>query len=145
VVDEPRAAAPDHEVGVARRAVGVGDERVEPHEPRAKSGVDEVAGGERVEVERAVEVAERDVGAGAPLEQVLDLGVALDAPELGGTSTTASSGAGRPNARASPPTTSSATSTRAPCPAPRNLATQSAPSSPSTTAGSEPPSRRGCT
>src|SRR5688572_20569529 len=57
---------------------------------------------------------------------------------------TARSGTGRPTARASRPVISSAISARGPCPAPRNFATKS-PSSVSTMAGREPPSRSGCT
>ena len=66
-------------------------------------------------------------------------------PNGGGTSISASSGAGSPTAWARSPTTSSAISTFAPCPAPRNLTTNSPPPSVSTTAGSDPPSRRGWT
>lgn len=53
------------------------------------------------------------------------------------------SGTGKPSARASPPAMTSATSAFGPWPAPRNLSTYSPSSSPSTTAGIEPPSRRG--
>src|SRR6185437_4006100 len=56
----------------------------------------------------------------------------------------ASDGTGRSSALATIPPMSSATSAFAPCPAPRNLTTN-IPSSVSTTAGSEPPSRSGCT
>jgi hypothetical protein len=58
---------------------------------------------------------------GAAAQQLLDLGIALEAPERLGSSITARSGTGSPRARARPPTTSSAMSTRAPWPAPRNF------------------------
>jgi hypothetical protein len=109
-------AAPHHQVRVAGGAVGVGDEGVEPDEARGEVGVDQLPGGERVEVERALQVAQRHVGPGALAQEVLDLGVALGAPELVGQLERGERGTGKPSAAASPPTTSSAMSTRAPWP-----------------------------
>jgi hypothetical protein len=83
VIDQPRPPLPDEQVRVASRAVHVGHERVEPDHARRQLGVDQVARGQRVEVERAVQVAHADVAAEAPAQQLLDLGVALHASELG--------------------------------------------------------------
>ena len=55
----------------------------------------------------------------------------------------ARSGTGRPRTRPTDPATSSEMSAPGPWPAPRNLTTHSPRSAVSTTAGSDPPSRRG--
>ena len=56
VVDQPELAVPDQQVGVARRAVDVGDEGVEPDDARGELGVG--LRGERVEGDRARQVVE---------------------------------------------------------------------------------------
>jgi hypothetical protein len=81
VVDEPGRPPPDEKVRVAVGAVRVGDERVEPHDARRQLRRDEIAGGRRIEVERAVEVADPDVDAMTRAQEVLDLRIRLGAAE----------------------------------------------------------------
>ncbi len=66
-------------------------------------------------------------------------------PSWGSRSITFRSGVAKPRPRASSAQITSATSTRRPCPAPRNLTTWVPRSSASITPGSEPPSRSGVT
>src|SRR3954470_9489908 len=66
-------------------------------------------------------------------------------PKRSLTSTSDMAGTGSSRCCAIMPTMSSATSTLAPCPAPRNFTTNRPPRSVSTTAGRDPPSRSGCT
>ena len=74
VVDEPRVAVPDQEVGVAPRAVDVGGEGVEPQDVGRGVG----RGWPRpVVAERAGQEVDAEVEAQAGGEQVLDLLVGL--------------------------------------------------------------------
>jgi hypothetical protein len=119
-----------------------GDERVQPHERRGEIARDERARRGDVEIERPVEIAQSDVDAGAPSQNVLDLGIRLASPERRRQLDEASSGAGnsRP-ARA----VHDQLAMRALAPAPPAELDHGPPPSVSTTAGREPPSRRGCT
>ena len=144
MIDEPRTALPDHEIGVARGAIGVCQECIEPHDTRGKIHRDQLARGRRVEVEGAVQIAKPDIDAVALAQDLADLRIGLAPAKRLRTCTSASDGTGRSSASATIPPMSSATSAFAPCPAPRNLTTN-IPSSVSTTAGNEPPSRNGCT
>ena len=81
VVDEPQPPVPAQHVGVARGAVHVGDEGVEPHDRRRELEARRL--GQQVEGDRPGQEVERDVEAAAGADQVLDLGVGLGARELG--------------------------------------------------------------
>lgn len=82
MVDEAEGAVPEKEVGVAGRAVDVGEEGVEPDDQRGFGGRGGVAGG-GVEHAGAGEEVHADVPADAALEQIADLGVGLVAAEFG--------------------------------------------------------------
>ena len=64
VVDQPQAAVPDQQVGVLRRAVDVGGQRIEPDDRRGQLRVGRRARGRRVG-ERAGQEVEPDVAARA--------------------------------------------------------------------------------
>ena len=88
------------QVRVARRAVDVGRQRVEPHDVGGQLGVDAGHRGRR-ERQRAGQEVDAEVDAGAGAEQVLDLRVGLGARQLAGSSArVTSSGTGRPSRRA---------------------------------------------
>ena len=76
VVDQPQPLVPDEQVRVARRAVDVRDQRVEPHDRRRLLGTRLEAGRRRVR-QRAGQEVEPDVDAGRPRDQVLDLRIRL--------------------------------------------------------------------
>jgi hypothetical protein len=118
MVDKPGLAIPYQQIRIAMRPVGVGDECVEPDDPRGKLGRYELTGRRSVEVESSVEVSNPDIDAMACTKEILN-----DSP----TSISASSGVGSPAACARSPTMSSAMSDLAPCPAPRNFATNKPP------------------
>src|SRR3546814_9534811 len=80
VVDQVQLAVPQQQVGVARGAVDVGDEGVEPDDRQRQQRVGLLD--QRVEVDRAGQVVERDVGAAAGADQVLDLRVGLGARQV---------------------------------------------------------------
>ena len=75
VVYEPEFAVPDQEVRVARGTIHVGHERVEPEDAGGEVRVG--LSYERVEAQRARQVIQGKVEAGAGPEQVLYLGVRL--------------------------------------------------------------------
>jgi hypothetical protein len=83
VVDEPGAPVPDEQVRVARRAVDVGRERVEPDDVGRQLGID-IGHRGGCEGERPGQEVDAEVDAGARAQQVLDLGIGLGARELGG-------------------------------------------------------------
>jgi hypothetical protein len=80
VVNEPEAIVPDQEIRVARGAVDVGHQGVEPDDARGEAGIRRLY--ERVEAERAWQVVQCQVQARAPLQQVLYLGVGFTAAQL---------------------------------------------------------------
>ena len=81
MVDQPRLPLPDQQVRVARRAIGIGDERIEPDQRRGKRSVHHVMRRNRIEVERPIQIAQPDVDAATRLQQVLDLRIRLALPE----------------------------------------------------------------
>ena len=83
VVDQPRPAMPDEQVRVLRRAVGVGDQRIEPDHVGREVGVDDLARGRggRVERERPGQEVHPEVEAAALADQVVDLLVGLRVAE----------------------------------------------------------------
>src|SRR4051812_18401909 len=80
MIDQVERLVPPQEIGIARRAVHVGDQGVEPDRGRGEIRSDGLAGG-GVEGDRAGEVVEPQVHSHAGLEQVADLGVLLVAAE----------------------------------------------------------------
>ncbi len=82
VVDQPQPVVPEQQVGVARGAIDVGGERVEPHDVGGESVLRRVWAGGRVR-ERAREEVHAEVRAGAGRDQLLDLGVGLRRAEHG--------------------------------------------------------------
>src|SRR5690606_35829805 len=82
VVDHPELILPHQQVHVARRAVDIGDQRVEPDDGRCQfrrhPGVHC-----RVERERARQVSQPEIGPDAAPQDVLNLRVGLAAAELG--------------------------------------------------------------
>ena len=83
VVDQPEPVVPHQHVGVARRAVDVGDVGVEPDD-RARRASASGCSASGSNVDRARQVVERQVEPGAVRsDQVLDLGVGLGAREVG--------------------------------------------------------------
>src|SRR3546814_3319619 len=71
VVDQVQLAVPHQQVGVARGAVDVGDQGVEPDDRRRQRRVGLLD--QRVEVDRAGQVVERDVGAARSEEHTSEL------------------------------------------------------------------------
>src|SRR5438067_5027095 len=84
VVDEPGLVLPDKYVRVLSRAIHVRNQRVEPDNVRGKLRQDPPAVGDRVEPGRAGKIAEAEIQAAAPLQEVLDLSVRLSEPEAFG-------------------------------------------------------------
>ena len=115
VVDQPELAMPDQHVGVARRAVEVGDEGVEPDDARGELGIG--LAGERVEGERAGQVVEAEVEcrALARIRSWISGSGSVRARSVS-SSTKTISGTGSPSARAISPATSSAISAFVPWP-----------------------------
>ena len=81
VVDEPELAMPDQQVRVARGAIDVAHERVEPDDRRGERGIRLVD--HWIERDRSRQVVEREVEAAARADQVLDFRVGLGAREVG--------------------------------------------------------------
>jgi hypothetical protein len=82
VVDQPRAPVPDEEVGVARSAIDVRHQRIEPDHIRGELGVQRRRPAGRV-LERAGQEVEPEVDARAGGDQLIDLGIGLRPAELG--------------------------------------------------------------
>jgi hypothetical protein len=115
VVDQPQVAVPDEHVRVARGAVDVHDQRVEPHDRRGQLGVQALARA-LVVGQRAGQEVHADVQAGRRGEEVLDLLVGLGDRQVGGQVDEDELGTGSPSARPSSPATISAASALGPCP-----------------------------
>jgi len=81
MIDEPEPSVPAEQVGVARRAVDVGDEGVEEHDARGRDGVRQGAH-DRIEGDAPRQVIEAEVQPGAGLERGEDLGIQLALGEL---------------------------------------------------------------
>ena len=81
VVDQIEPAVPHQQVGVARRAVDVADEGIEPDDARRQVRIGLFGNG--VEVHSARQVVHRQVESRAGLDQVLDLRIAFGAREFG--------------------------------------------------------------
>ena len=121
VVDQLQRAVPQQHVGVAPRPVGVGDQRVEPHDP---PGELRIHGRHRPHVQGPGQEVDAQVHPDREPEQVLDLLVRLRRRQLLRHDDRAPTG-GRA-ARCAPAISAqitSATSARGPWPAPRNLTT----------------------
>ena len=82
VVDQPELAVPDQQVRVARGAVDVGGQGIEPDDAGGEVGVDEVLHGDGVGQGAGQEI-EREVEPAAGREEVLDLGIGLGLGEDG--------------------------------------------------------------
>ncbi len=80
VIDEPQLPMPDQHVGVARRAIDVGDERVEPDDLRRQLRVG--LKHHRIEGDGTGQIVERHVEPGAGANQVLDLDIGLGARQI---------------------------------------------------------------
>ncbi|MNT20103.1 hypothetical protein D3C72_1554000 [compost metagenome] len=80
VVDQIQLAVPHHQVRIARGAVDVAGERIEPDDARGQVSVHRHC--RRVVVDRAGQVIQTQVQALAGADQVLDLRVGLGAGEL---------------------------------------------------------------
>ena len=80
VIDGVQLAVPHEQVRVARGAIDVEHEGVEPHQKRSFGRRRGIARG-GVEHRRAGEVVESDIKAGAGFEQVADFGIGLIAAE----------------------------------------------------------------
>ncbi len=63
------------------RAIGIGEIRIEPHDPSRERWADQIAGCGRVEVERTVQIHGPDIEPVALLQDVLNLGIRLAPPE----------------------------------------------------------------
>ncbi len=137
VVDEPGPALPDEHVGIARRAVGVHYERVEP-----EHGAGQVVGrGRRLlrpDLSRAVQEAKAQVQALARPQQVAQFLIAIRVLDAVSRWRSARRGTASPSASASSATMTSATRAAVPCAAPRSF-TRKRPSSVSATTGHELP------
>ena len=143
MIDQPRLLVPDEEVRIAMRAIGIGDECVEPDELRREIGRDVFTGGGGIEVEGAVEVAKSDIHAMAAAEDLLNLGVGLAASEGGQDLDDREIGRGKPDGCREQADDQLRDQDLRSLPGPRNFTTNNPPRSVSTTAGSEPPSRSG--
>ena len=80
VVDQPGPAVPDEEIGVARRPVGIGRERVEPDDRRGVPRID-LRRGARVERQGPRQEVEAQVQAAAAMDEILELLVGLGVAE----------------------------------------------------------------
>src|SRR5215211_486736 len=77
VIDEPRLTVPDQKIWVAMRSVGIGEKRIEPHNPRSEIGGNQISRGRDIKVERAVEVPHAEVEAVTRAEKILNLRIGL--------------------------------------------------------------------
>src|SRR5215813_11150954 len=82
MIYEPEALMPEEQVGVASRAVHVGDVGIEPNDGGGEVGVERRGGGGRIG-EGAGQVVEGEVEAGAGLDEIADLVVRLGAAKDG--------------------------------------------------------------
>ena len=83
VVYQPKSLVPEQQVGIARRAVHVRHERVEPDDVGRELWRDEVAAVGGIERERAGQEVHSQIEPGARVEQILYLRIGLRATERG--------------------------------------------------------------
>ncbi len=76
VVDAPGPAVPHQQVRVGHAPIGVGGERIQPHDVGRERRIDRIAGG-RIEGHRAGQEVDPEVQTGAGMDEVLDLAIGL--------------------------------------------------------------------
>ena len=80
VVDQPQPAVPHQHVRVARSAIDVGHERIEPHDRRCELRRWRID--DRIESRRAGQIIERQIQSHARANQCLDLGIGFRARKV---------------------------------------------------------------